>query len=71
MVTPVHLSTRDIGRGMRVASKVEAGMIALNRGLVPDLAAPFSGVKQSGWDVKEGSITVWRSFWKPSTMRQV
>jgi succinate-semialdehyde dehydrogenase / glutarate-semialdehyde dehydrogenase len=27
---------------------VEAGMIALNRGLVSDPAAPFGGVKQSG-----------------------
>ncbi|MDU0359053.1 NAD-dependent succinate-semialdehyde dehydrogenase [Rhizobium sp. 25PS6] len=43
-----YIYTRDIGRGMRVASKVEAGMIALNRGLVSDPAAPFGGVKQSG-----------------------
>jgi succinate-semialdehyde dehydrogenase / glutarate-semialdehyde dehydrogenase len=43
-----YIFTRDIGRGMRVASKVEAGMIALNRGLVSDPAAPFGGVKQSG-----------------------
>ncbi|MBY3181792.1 NAD-dependent succinate-semialdehyde dehydrogenase [Rhizobium laguerreae] len=43
-----YIYTRDIGRGIRVASKVEAGMIALNRGLVSDPAAPFGGVKQSG-----------------------
>lgn len=43
-----YIYTRDMGRGMRVASKVEAGMIALNRGLVSDPAAPFCGVKQSG-----------------------
>ncbi|MEH7912224.1 NAD-dependent succinate-semialdehyde dehydrogenase [Rhizobium laguerreae] len=43
-----YIYTRDIGRGLRVASKVEAGMIALNRGLVSDPAAPFGGVKQSG-----------------------
>lgn len=43
-----YIYTRDIGRGMRVSSKVEAGMIALNRGLVSDPAAPFGGVKQSG-----------------------
>jgi succinate-semialdehyde dehydrogenase/glutarate-semialdehyde dehydrogenase len=43
-----YIYTRDIGRGMRVAAKVEAGMIALNRGLVSDPAAPFGGVKQSG-----------------------
>lgn len=43
-----YIYTRDIGRGLRVAGKVEAGMIGLNRGLVSDPAAPFGGVKQSG-----------------------
>ena len=43
-----YLYTRDVARGFRVASQIEAGMIALNRGLVSDPAAPFGGVKQSG-----------------------
>lgn len=43
-----YIYTRDISRGFRVAAQVEAGMIALNRGLVSDPAAPFGGVKQSG-----------------------
>jgi len=43
-----YIYTRDLGRGMRVASKLESGMIALNRGLMSDPAAPFGGVKQSG-----------------------
>ena len=43
-----YIFTRDLARGMRVAAKIEAGMIALNRGLVSDPAAPFGGVKQSG-----------------------
>ncbi|TIX15470.1 MAG: NAD-dependent succinate-semialdehyde dehydrogenase, partial [Mesorhizobium sp.] len=43
-----YIYTRDLARGMRVASKIEAGMIALNRGLMSDPAAPFGGVKQSG-----------------------
>jgi succinate-semialdehyde dehydrogenase/glutarate-semialdehyde dehydrogenase len=43
-----YIFTRDIGRGLRVASRIEAGMIGLNRGLVSDPAAPFGGVKQSG-----------------------
>jgi succinate-semialdehyde dehydrogenase/glutarate-semialdehyde dehydrogenase len=43
-----YIFTRDLGRGMRVARRIEAGMIALNRGLVSDPAAPFGGVKQSG-----------------------
>jgi len=43
-----YIYTRDLIKGMRVASKIEAGMIALNRGLMSDPAAPFGGVKQSG-----------------------
>ena len=43
-----YIFTGDLAKGMRVASKVEAGMIAINRGLVSDPAAPFGGVKQSG-----------------------
>ncbi|MEI9432231.1 NAD-dependent succinate-semialdehyde dehydrogenase [Mesorhizobium sp. Cs1299R1N3] len=43
-----YLYTRDVARGMRVASEIEAGMIGLNRGLMSDPAAPFGGVKQSG-----------------------
>jgi len=43
-----YVFTRDLARGMRVSSKLESGMIGLNRGLVSDPAAPFGGVKQSG-----------------------
>ena len=43
-----YIYTRDISKGLRVASRVESGMIGLNRGLVSDPAAPFGGVKQSG-----------------------
>ncbi|MDX8458048.1 NAD-dependent succinate-semialdehyde dehydrogenase [Mesorhizobium humile] len=43
-----YIYTRDLAKGMRVASRIESGMIALNRGLMSDPAAPFGGVKQSG-----------------------
>ncbi|OOO27741.1 NAD-dependent succinate-semialdehyde dehydrogenase [Agrobacterium salinitolerans] len=43
-----YLFTRDLGRGLRVSERLEAGMIGLNRGLASDPAAPFGGVKQSG-----------------------
>ncbi|WP_225783444.1 NAD-dependent succinate-semialdehyde dehydrogenase [Xenophilus sp. Marseille-Q4582] len=43
-----YVYTRDVARGMRVAARLESGMVALNRGLVSDPAAPFGGVKQSG-----------------------
>jgi succinate-semialdehyde dehydrogenase/glutarate-semialdehyde dehydrogenase len=40
--------TGDLSRGLRVAGRLESGMVAVNRGLVSDPAAPFGGVKQSG-----------------------
>jgi len=43
-----YVYTRDLGRGLRVSERLEAGMVGLNRGLVSDPAAPFGGVKQSG-----------------------
>ncbi|RJG41380.1 NAD-dependent succinate-semialdehyde dehydrogenase [Mesorhizobium sp. DCY119] len=43
-----YVYTSDLAKGMRVASKIETGMIAVNRGLMSDPAAPFGGVKQSG-----------------------
>jgi succinate-semialdehyde dehydrogenase/glutarate-semialdehyde dehydrogenase len=43
-----YVYTRDLARGLRVAEELEAGMIALNRGLVSDPSAPFGGVKMSG-----------------------
>jgi succinate-semialdehyde dehydrogenase/glutarate-semialdehyde dehydrogenase len=43
-----YVFTRDLSRGLRVSERIESGMIALNRGLVSDPAAPFGGVKQSG-----------------------
>ena len=39
---------------MAVALRLEAGMVAVNRGVVSDPAAPFGGVKQSGLG-REGS----------------
>jgi succinate-semialdehyde dehydrogenase/glutarate-semialdehyde dehydrogenase len=43
-----YVFTADVARGLRVARRIETGMIALNRGLVSDPAAPFGGMKQSG-----------------------
>lgn len=43
-----YVYTGDLARGLRLAGAVESGMVAVNRGLVSDAAAPFGGVKQSG-----------------------
>ncbi|UZN04884.1 NAD-dependent succinate-semialdehyde dehydrogenase [Cellulomonas sp. S1-8] len=40
--------TRDVGRAMRLAEELEAGMVGINRGMVSDASAPFGGVKMSG-----------------------
>ena len=42
------LITRDVDRARRVAARLQAGMVGINRGVVSNVAAPFGGVKQSG-----------------------
>jgi succinate-semialdehyde dehydrogenase/glutarate-semialdehyde dehydrogenase len=49
-----YIYTRDMQKGLRVAGRIETGMVGLNRGIVSDPAAPFGGVKQSGLG-REGS----------------
>jgi succinate-semialdehyde dehydrogenase/glutarate-semialdehyde dehydrogenase len=49
-----YLYTADLARGLRLAERLESGMVGLNRGLVSDPAAPFGGTKQSGLG-REGS----------------
>ncbi|MFI1564468.1 NAD-dependent succinate-semialdehyde dehydrogenase [Streptomyces sp. NPDC020490] len=43
-----YVYSRDLARALRLAERLEAGMVGLNRGLLSDPAAPFGGVKQSG-----------------------
>jgi succinate-semialdehyde dehydrogenase / glutarate-semialdehyde dehydrogenase len=43
-----YVYTGDLARGLRVAERLEAGMVGLNRGIVSDPSAPFGGVKESG-----------------------
>ncbi|TFV54292.1 NAD-dependent succinate-semialdehyde dehydrogenase [Geodermatophilus sp. DF01-2] len=43
-----YVFAADEGRGMRAAHRLQAGMVAVNRGVVSDPAAPFGGMKQSG-----------------------
>jgi succinate-semialdehyde dehydrogenase/glutarate-semialdehyde dehydrogenase len=40
--------TRDIGRALQFAEAVDTGMVAINRGVISDPAAPFGGVRGSG-----------------------
>ena len=43
-----YVYSENLGRGLKVAESIEAGMIAINRGVISDPAAPFGGMKQSG-----------------------
>ena len=43
-----YVYTRDLARALRVGEAMQAGMVALNRGIVSNAAAPFGGIKQSG-----------------------
>ncbi|MGY4473626.1 NAD-dependent succinate-semialdehyde dehydrogenase [Bradyrhizobium sp. USDA 3364] len=43
-----YVYTQSLARGLRVSERLDSGMVALNRGLVSDPAAPFGGSKQSG-----------------------
>ena len=43
-----YVYSQDLKRAIRFAESLESGMVAINRGMVSDPAAPFGGVKQSG-----------------------
>ncbi|HEY7830644.1 MAG TPA: NAD-dependent succinate-semialdehyde dehydrogenase [Solirubrobacteraceae bacterium] len=49
-----YLYTRDLERAMRMAEGIETGMVGLNQGIVSNPAAPFGGVKQSGYGREGG-----------------
>lgn len=50
-----YVYTTDLEQGLRVSERMSSGMVALNRGLVSDAAAPFGGAKQSGLG-REGGL---------------
>jgi succinate-semialdehyde dehydrogenase/glutarate-semialdehyde dehydrogenase len=50
-----YVYTRDVKRALRVAERLETGMVGLNQGMVSNPAAPFGGIKQSGFG-REGGV---------------
>ena len=46
--------TRDLARTIRLAERLETGMLGINTGLVSNPAAPFGGVKASGFGREGG-----------------
>ena len=49
-----YVYTRDLSRAFRVCEAIETGMIGLNQGVVSNPAAPFGGVKRSGFGREGG-----------------
>lgn len=49
-----YLFTKDLARAIRVAEALEFGMVGINQGIVSNPAAPFGGVKHSGYGREGG-----------------
>jgi len=52
--SPGFFFTNDLSQSIRVAERLEVGMVGVNEGLLSTCEAPFGGVKTSGLG-KEGS----------------
>src|ERR1700759_573889 len=50
-----YVFTSNVKRALRVCEKLETGMVGLNQGMVSNAAAPFGGIKQSGFG-REGGV---------------
>ena len=49
-----YIYTQSLDRALRVAEGIQSGMVGVNRGVISDPAAPFGGVKQSGFGREGG-----------------
>ena len=49
-----YVYTGDVKRAFRVCERLETGMVGLNQGLVSNPAAPFGGIKASGFGREGG-----------------
>jgi succinate-semialdehyde dehydrogenase/glutarate-semialdehyde dehydrogenase len=49
-----YLYTSDLKRALRVCEELQFGMVGLNQGMVSNAAAPFGGIKQSGFGREGG-----------------
>ncbi len=46
--------TRDLARALRVSEELEFGMVGINQGVISNPAAPFGGMKASGFGREGG-----------------
>jgi succinate-semialdehyde dehydrogenase/glutarate-semialdehyde dehydrogenase len=49
-----YVFTQDVGRVIRVSEGLEYGMVGINQGIISNPAAPFGGVKASGFGREGG-----------------
>lgn len=56
-----YFFSKDINRILRVARKLECGMVGVNTGLISAAESPFGGIKESGFG-REGSKYGWLSI---------
>ncbi|QGN58270.1 aldehyde dehydrogenase family protein [Nostocoides sp. HKS02] len=49
-----YVFTRDLSRALRVSEALDFGMVGVNQGVVSNPAAPFGGVKHSGFGREGG-----------------
>ena len=50
-----YVYTSDLKRALRVCEGLETGMVGLNQGMVSNAAAPFGGIKHSGFGREGGA----------------
>ncbi len=50
-----YVFTRRMDRALRVAEALEVGMVGLNKGVISNPAAPFGGIKSSGFGREGGA----------------
>ncbi len=53
-----YFHTRDYARLLRVAEKLEYGIIGANSGIISAANAPFGGVKESGYGREGGAVGI-------------
>jgi succinate-semialdehyde dehydrogenase / glutarate-semialdehyde dehydrogenase len=49
-----YIYTQSLDRALRVSEAIESGMVGVNRAVISDPAAPFGGVKESGFGREGG-----------------
>lgn len=50
-----YVFTRDLNRALSAVERLETGMVAVNKGVISEVAAPFGGIKASGFG-REGGV---------------